>query len=423
MLLAFTAFGFVLDVRVGATRPRLSLLFLLAMAYFAWAVLTIAVNAPDTLVDAMNFFTAALGLFLATSLGISTLRGFHVVTTALLIITMAIAGIAIHQGLTPRVCVMQDETAPLPEGDSALGKSCAARSDCSDSSGRDYNCEHVGLFKTTSITGRVRYLGIFQDPNELAWAISVALPFVFIWYERRRGTGPRTGDRVVVALVLIASVVCNVLTQSRSGQISLMATLGVYFVRRFGWRGIAFGAVLVLPLLIFGGRADDSSTQERLECWSEAISLWWSHPFIGIGARQFGQHFYLTAHNSVLLALAELGPIGLGLLTAVDYAAFKIALQVQRDFADRPEAVDARDAAFATLSALVGMAASALFLSLAYHVALWAILGLAAAVQAMVLRHDPDWRLRWRWRDTLAVIGLDVALVGFIAVYLRIKGV
>jgi O-antigen ligase len=176
--------------------------------------------------------------------------------------------------------------------------------------------------------------------------------------------------------------------------------------------------------LLLGGRSDaDSSTQERLECWMQALDIWRQYPLVGVGARLFTQHHYLTAHNSALLALAELGPIGLGLFTAVIYAAFKITIQVQRDFAARPEAQSVRIGAFATLAGLTGLVASALFLSLTYHVALWIQLALAGAIQAAVWRHDPDWRLRWRWRDTVTVVGLDVALIAGISVYLKLKGV
>jgi hypothetical protein len=65
---------------------------------------------------------------------------------------------------------------------------------------------------------------------------------------------------------------------------------------------------------------------------------------------------------------------------------------------------------------------SLFFLSIAYHPALWIALGLAAAVQATVWRHDPEWRLAWGWRDVGAVVGLDVALVTLIAIYVRLKG-
>jgi O-antigen ligase len=275
---------------------------------------------------------------------------------------------------------------------------------------------------TTSTTGRVRYRGIFQDPNELAWALSLALPFAFVWFERRPAA-QRRGAIVGAVLVLAIVVVCNIMTRSRSGQISLLATMGTYFIRRFGWRGIAAGAVLGIPIVLLGGRSDESSTEERLECWAEALSLWRENPVFGVGARQFGQHHYLTAHNSALLSLAETGPIGLFLFTAIIYLAFKIALTVQRDLADRPEAAAARSAAFAMVAGLVGMVASSLFLSLSYHMALWIMLGFAGAIQAVVHRYDPEWRLRWRWRDTWTVVAIDVVLIAATAVYLRLKGV
>ena len=176
-------------------------------------------------------------------------------------------------------------------------------------------------------------------------------------------------------------------------------------------------------MLLLGGRSAESSTQERLECWAEALSLWREHPFFGIGARQFTSYHHLTAHNSMLLALADTGPIGLLLFTCVIYMAFKITLQVQSDFADRPDAAPVRAAAFATLAGLVGLVSSALFLSLAYHVALWIEVALVGAIQSIVWRHAPDWRPRWRWRDLGYVVVLDIVLIVAISLYLRFKGI
>jgi O-antigen ligase len=276
---------------------------------------------------------------------------------------------------------------------------------------------------TTSIFKRVRYRGILQDPNELAWTLSLALPFAFAWYERRQAKGGFIiGPRIVVGAVVAACILCNVMTQSRSGQLSLLAALGVYFVGRFGWRGIAAGAVVAAPLLLFGGRTDESSTEERLDCWAEALDLWREHPVFGAGAKHFTNYHHLTAHNSLLLTLAEMGPIGLVLFTALMYVALKTMLRARQHLTGRPEAAEARSFAFASTAALVGTLVSAFFLSIAYHPALWIALGLAAAVQATVWRHDPQWRLAWGWRDVVAVVGLDVVLVTAIAIYLRLKG-
>jgi O-Antigen ligase len=429
MLLGLGLVGYLLDMRTGVTRPpRLSPFIVSSFFFFAWALLTIGVNAPDVLVTNLTFFAGPMGLLFFISQGVQSVRAFRVVSRGFLIVTLAVAAIAVLQGLTPTVCLIDTGAVGVGAGDVAQDQDlrpCHTREDCLEGGNpdNDYLCEHLGVMGTSSIEGRVRYRGVFQDPNELAFALSLSLPFVFGWFDGRRGKKRGWASPVLVVVVLALIITCNILTRSRSGQISLIATLGVYFLRRFGWRGAALGGALALPVLLLGGRSAESSTQERLECWSEALSLWREHPFFGVGARQFGQHHYLTAHNSALLALADMGPIGLLLFTIVIYMAFKITIQIQRDFADRPEAEPVRAAAFAVLAGLVGLVASALFLSLTYHVALWIEIALVGAVQSVVWTHEPGWRLRWRWRDVGRVIAIDLALVIGIAIYLRIKGI
>jgi hypothetical protein len=428
MLVGLAAFGYVLDVRLGNNGHRRPTQMLwLALAFWAWATVTVMITFPDSVIETIQASMHSISLFFAVALGVSTLRGLRIVTMALLSITMLIGVVAIDQGLTPPVCVVPESNsgvrAEVLPGDTIVGKSCASRADCDDGTGREYECEHLGVMKTSSIFRRVRYRGILQDPNELAWTLSLALPFAFAWYERRQAKGGfLVGHRIVLGAVVAACIVCNVMTQSRSGQMSLLATLGVYFIGRFGWRGIAVGAVVAAPLLLFGGRSDQASTDERLDCMAEALDLWREHPLIGVGARHFVQYHHLTAHNSILLTLAEMGPIGLVLFIALMYVALKTMLRARHDLTGRPEAAEARAFAFASAASLVGTMVSAFFLSIAYHPALWIALGLAAGVQATVWRHDPEWRLGLGRRDVGAVVGLSVAIVTAIAIYLRFKG-
>jgi O-antigen ligase len=205
-----------------------------------------------------------------------------------------------------------------------------------------------------------------------------------------------------------------------------MAALGVYFLRRFGRRGLFAAAFLAIPLLLLGGRSGSkaqSSSEERLECWHEALEMWRSNPFIGVGQGRFTDYHYLTAHNSFLLALAELGPLGLFTWTAVLYVAFKGLIRIQIDFKDRPEAASARTWATALLASLAGLAVSSVFLSVTYHVVVWTFLGLAAGLYGIVRRHAPEWHIKFGLRDLLYIAGIDVALIVFLTVYLRIKGV
>jgi hypothetical protein len=429
-VLSVAAFGYVLDLRLGVTRLRPSLFLVVGTGFFMWAFVVGAIKAPDRLGELLPVLTASLALFLFTSQGIQSFRGFAAATNVLLVITLLLAFVGIQQGASHRECIV---TAPDSEASAAAtalgveqgveGRPCETRRDCydSDSMGSEFICERPGLLGTHSIGGRVRYLGVLQDPNELAWAVSMGLPFAFAWYERRRSLARLGG----VAAAVVACVLCAIMTRSRSGQIALSALLAIYFIRRLGWRGAVVGALASLPLMVFGGRSGaeaDSSRDERLECWLEALGLWRENPFLGVGTRQFSEHHYLTAHNSWMLALAEMGPVGLFLWTAAVYVAFKIAIQVQRDLAGDPEAVAARVSAFALMASLVSMVLSATFLSIAYHPGLWIQLGLAGAVQASVQRHRPDWRLRWRRADLVFIILIDVALVGGIWLYLKMKG-
>jgi hypothetical protein len=421
MMMMVALFGYVLDVRLGASaRPRANRLTLAGLAFFAWMLLSAAVRGQEELSSSIYYLVPPACVFYALSQGVRTLRGYWALGRILVAVTLLLTGVAVHMGFTPKVCIA-DGTDTAPDSGS---HTCNMRADCADigTPGQDWNCEHLGLFRTVSDGGRVRYRGVFQDPNQLAWAMNMCFPFAFGWFAQRRTSDRRLGPTVMMAVVVVACLIGNVMTRSRSGQISLVATLAVYFIPALGWRGLTLGGVVALPVMLLGGRSDESSTQERLECWAEALGLWRENPFIGVGANQFTKHHYLTAHNSFLLALAEMGPIGLVLWTLVLYLAFKIAIQIRRDFKDRPEARSARIAALTLLAGLVGTTVSAFFLSLTYHLGFWIEIGFAAALAAAVQHHDPDWRLRWSRADWFAIIGLDVATVSAIALYLKLKG-
>ena len=113
---------------------------------------------------------------------------------------------------------------------------------------------------------------------------------------------------------LLLVLLCAVMTASRGGQIVCLVVLAAYFSRRAGLAGLLLGGLLALPLLLLGGRSGEeavSSTLERMECWQEAIAMWREHPVLGVGLGQFVEHHYMTAHNSYLLAVAELGLPGM----------------------------------------------------------------------------------------------------------------
>src|SRR5204863_472065 len=83
-------------------------------------------------------------------------------------------------------------------------------------------------------------------------------------------------------------------------------------------------------------------------------------PRLGVGQGQFIEHHYLTAHNSFLLTLAEMGPLGMLIYTAVLYLALKITLRAQIDL-DRPEAAVARSWGASLMASLAALTVSSFF--------------------------------------------------------------
>ena len=343
----------------------------------------------------------------------------------LLALNLFLMGVGVHQGLSPPVCFLQNPGTD-PAAEVVEGRPCASAAQCAEAgpAGAEYTCEHPGLLGTHSIVGRVRYLGLLEDPNELAMAISTAIPIAFALYQLRRSRL----RFVILVLAIAGGFTCVIMTKSRSGQLSMLAALGVYFVRRFGRRGALAGAILALPLLLLGGRSGeeaDSSSDERLECWRAAIDMWRENPLLGVGQGQFGENHYLTAHNSVWLTLAELGPLGLLCWTATVYVSFKIVVRASIDFRDHPQAAEvaAGPRATALLASLSAMAISAFFLSIAYHPVVWIFFAFVAAYYAAIQNHQPGWKVRFGWRDLMAVAAFDVVLVSAMALYLQVKGI
>jgi O-antigen ligase len=432
LFVLLTALGWVLDVRLGFTRLRSSGLLWWAVAYFVWSAVTFGIakaQGGPTIMRELVMIAVSCFLFLALSQAIQTVAGVRMVAITLLVLSLGLAAVGVHQSSAPIGCVKQDAIDPAIWR--ADGRACntitasaeAVVNECADSTVDDANrfrCEHLGLVGTMSVEGRVRYRGIMEDPNELAMALSLALPFGFALFQARR-TPPRF-LLAVAALTLFG--LCTIFTKSRSGQLAFLAVLGTYLLRRLGWAGIAAAALLGAPVMLLGGREDagaDQSTMERIECWATAIDMFRSSPIVGVGKTQFTEHHYLTAHNSFMLAVAETGLPGLFLFTTIVYLAFKAALISSRDAVtkDAPARVWG-NAVFACLCACM---VSAFFLSQTDRVMVWACLGMAGGLASAARARDPEWRLKYSLKEALVVLAIDAAMIAGVFVYTRIKGV
>jgi hypothetical protein len=423
VMVGLLALAYALDARLGVARPKLTALTTISAAYFGLATLSLVVKAPDRISTVLPALVAPFIGFLAISQGIATLRGLEATAKVLLVITLFLSVICVHQGLQAKVCFVPTTSTAPSAVDEPDGRPCEERSDCKEGGllGVEYLCEHPGLFGTHSIVGRVRYRGMLKDPNEISWAVGLGLPLAFALYERKR-----SGKRLALMILTVAlGAICTMMTKSRSGQLTFASVLAVYMVRRYRWKGIAAAALVSLPVLLLGGRSGEEaeqSTEERLEAWSEGLNMLRAYPLMGVGDGQFTEHHYLTAHSALVLTMAELGPAGLVLWMAAIFQALRTPLAAYRTLAGRPEAAGARAWAIGLFAALVATLVSAAFLSIPHHPLLWLVMGLVGALDAAVRAHEPTFNVRFTLRHLVGICGAAMLFVVALYLYLRAKG-
>jgi O-antigen ligase len=200
----------------------------------------------------------------------------------------------------------------------------------------------------------------------------------------------------------------------------------VYLARAFGWWAFVPAAIVALPVLALGGRSDEAaaqSTQQRYEAWAQGLTMWKQSPVFGVGAGQFGEHHYLTAHNSFVLTLAETGFIGLVLFTTMIYISIKSLVVGLRELKDTPGAAAAQVWGMALLGSFVGALFSISTLSFAYKSVLWIMFALVGAWTNCIRHHRPDFRVRISWLDFIIIVVACIMFVGvFLPIFLKAKG-
>ena len=431
MFFALAVFGLAVDLRLRVNKFSATPQLPYAVLLFAWSIVATALNAPDAVLRGALEFAVPIALYVVIAHSVHTFRALQVVTGCMLALTILLAVIGSHQGVAPYGCVRVD---PEKTGDITIGepdgRPCRALEDLDcylrgePEPGADYICEHVGMLGTTSVAGRVRYRGVLQDPNELALVLGIGLPFAFAFFARRKNP-----VRALVAAGTFAAVgVAVYFTQSRGGQLVVASVLGIYALHRWKWKAAAvlgLMAPVALVVLLGGdsGRVDAAaSTEERYEAWATGIQMFRDSPLFGVGHGQFVTHHYLTAHNSYVLALAELGLVGMFLWGAALYLTVKIPLVALFRYHRREEAVVARTWALALLASLAGLMVGIFFLSFSWHLVFWGYVGLSGAFYSAARTHDPEFTVRMTLRDWGILTVIAGTLVAVLFTYLRFRG-
>ncbi|HEY9541504.1 MAG TPA: O-antigen ligase family protein [Luteimonas sp.] len=271
--------------------------------------------------------------------------------------------------------------------------------------------------------GRIQYVGIFSDPNDLAMLFIMAVPMTLLMAGRGGLLGLRRVFWWAAALTLLYGVY---LTNSRGAFLAVMAMAAVWLWQRRGAviAGILGAAgmagMMMLPTRMQELDAGESSAYGRIESWYDGIQMFLANPVFGVGVGNFTDHTWLTAHNSFVLVLAETGIVGYTVWLAMVGYCFWMPIVVLR----LPAAMDdptyqepwtrERKMAMTLLIMQVGFYTCAFFLSRSYVILLYIMLGLVTGWYAgaqerwaglTTFRVQSDW-FKWCVASAASTVGL-----------------
>ncbi len=414
-------FGLAVDLKLRIIKPIPAPALLWGLLFVIWAAISTAIKAGPLFTVQMIELGTAFLMFVVIAQGVQSFKSLQTIVFAVISCSLFLIVIAAHQGQAPYNCAIDHGGGMLTAED----RPCVPEETMCTVGGEPgaiYRCERVGLFDTTSIKGRVRYIGVLQDPNELAVAIGASFALLIAWTTRKRTVGAWVFLIVAGTLASIALV----MTQSRGGQLVFAMVLGVYFVSRFGLgAGIVIGLMLAAPMLLLGGRSDaasDHSTLERYEAWRAGSYMFRTAPIMGVGKGMYDHIHYLTAHNSYVLVWTELGLVGWFLWSTMVYITVKTCWVARKTFETVAGAAAPRNWSLGLIAAYAGTGVGIMFLSMSYHFVIWIYLGLGGALYSSIKSHVPDFRVRYGLKDVAFIVVFDILFMFFIEGILRLKG-
>jgi putative inorganic carbon (HCO3(-)) transporter len=183
-----------------------------------------------------------------------------------------------------------------------------------------------GYFRGDLVEGRAHWIGIFGNPNELAYILVMVVPLAVVLASRVRNS-----LRILLWAAIALYVAAIYLTQSRGSLIGLVGVMVLLAIRQ---RGVMLK--IVMAVMLVGGlaytasswtRSDGAGTQnytvqQRIATIKAGVAMFAAHPIVGVGIDcaivafplyapdDFKARGALVIHNTIIQALSETGVLG-----------------------------------------------------------------------------------------------------------------
>ncbi|GAC1651823.1 MAG: hypothetical protein NVS9B15_12170 [Acidobacteriaceae bacterium] len=275
-------------------------------------------------------------------------------------------------------------------------------------------------FGTRLYLCRLKALGALNDPNDFAQFLLMCIVLLWLMYK----PGRRALNFLLIGCPAAFLIYGIFLTHSRGAVVALGLALMISVRKRLGTiTSTLLGGITALAVLAIGftgGRGISSDEgADRLAAWGEGFQMLKTHPIVGVGMDQFKDNYEITAHNSFVLCFAELGLIGyffwIGMLVATFFG-LRWVIQGEKTTGPQTSTLAAAASAEATSNARLGSGiagakpqrdelvfaakvirmalfaflVAAWFLSRAYVMSLYMLLGFSAALILAEMKRHPE---------------------------------
>ncbi len=277
---------------------------------------------------------------------------------------------------------------------------------------------HNGIVQKSSVDGigwtgsrlsqgtRITFFGLLDDPNDLGQYFVMCIPFAAYFFRH----SSLFLMRAAALGILVALMYGIYLTDSRGTLLSALGMVAVYIYYRYGRKKALLVGLALLPVVAvifaqFRAIELESSAMERADSWYTGMQLLEQNPILGVGMGAFIDYSPITAHNSFVLVMSELGLVGyilwlsiivISLVTTLSITVHYRSLLMENGFKSLESTELNRALALnaSILFSLLGFLFCAFFLSRSYSAFLYLLCAFSAASYARVTRLDPDLRLK-----------------------------
>lgn len=272
---------------------------------------------------------------------------------------------------------------------------------------------------------RIIGLGVLNDPNDLGQFLLVSIALLGCCWKK----GNPAGNLLRVVLPGSIMVTGVLLTRSRGAMLGLLVLILLMLHQKMGKAGSVVGGVAgvagLLGMTVLTGRGismSEGSAAGRLDAWYAGLQMLKGSPVFGVGFQRFTEHNPITAHNSYMLALAELGVPGFLLWLGIIVCSVMQTRAVSKAAGGTEPQDELKHAARWVYFALIMFAVTAWFLSRSYTTILYVLIGCSVAVVEMARKsgfvEEQKKRLSWAFATAVSAVMFVVSVY----VLLRIRG-